>query len=76
MSTQNGILNVINSAKLWTTPPAKEQYLPKYLKELCDEYQCQENARMVFPVQVSVSIRTLIQYTVSCGCNNLLMETK
>ena len=76
MSTQNGILNMINSAKLWTTPPAKEQYLPKYLKELSDEYQCQENARMVFPVQVSVSILTLIQYTVSCGCNNLLMETK
>jgi hypothetical protein len=52
MSTQNGILSVINAAKLWTTPPAKEQYLPKYFKEICDEYQCRENALMVFPVQV------------------------
>ena len=37
MSTQLGILNVISSTKLWTGL-SKEQYLPPYFKEICDNY--------------------------------------
>ena len=52
MSTQAGIMNVIKSTKLWTAP-LKEQYLPTFLKDLCDAYTASENSRRVFPIQVS-----------------------
>ena len=52
MSQQSTILSVISSTKLWTLP-LKEQFLPTYMKELCDYYAASTNARRVFPVQVS-----------------------
>ncbi len=55
MSQQSTILNVINSRKLWTLP-LKEQYLPTYMKELCDDYAASDDAHRVFPVQVSNKI--------------------
>ena len=52
MSTQAGIMNVIKSTKLWTAP-LKEQYLPTYMKNLCDAYAASESSHRVFPIQVS-----------------------
>ena len=52
MSTQNGIMSVIKSTKLWTAP-SKEQYLPIYMKEQCDTYADSPSARRVFPIEVS-----------------------
>ncbi|CAB4000486.1 Hypothetical predicted protein [Paramuricea clavata] len=63
-STENGILNMINSGKLWTTPPAKEQYLRKYLKELCDEYQCEENG--LYGISSSDCSHVSAMATLSC----------
>jgi hypothetical protein len=54
MSTQNGILGVLTSQKLWTAP-SKEQYLPAYFKEICDEYLLSEDKHRVYPVEVSGS---------------------
>ena len=54
MSTQLGILNVISSTKLWTGP-SKEQYLPTYFKEICDNYAASEGARRIFPVEVDLT---------------------
>ncbi len=51
MSQQSSILAVISSTKLWTAP-LKEQYLPLYMKDLCDSYAACEHAHRVFPVQV------------------------
>ncbi|CAB4028254.1 Hypothetical predicted protein [Paramuricea clavata] len=50
MSTQNGILGVLTSQKLWTAP-SKEQYLPAYFKEICDEYLLSEDKHRVYPVE-------------------------
>ena len=55
MSTQTGILRKFDSKKLWTAP-AKEEYLPSYFKELCDQYLSLENPRRVFPVEVSETV--------------------
>ena len=52
MSTQLGILNEISSTKLWTGP-SKEQYLPQYFKEICDNYAASEDAHRIFPVEVA-----------------------
>ena len=52
MSSQQGILNVFSSNKLWTAP-SKDQYLPAYLKRICDEYTKSDSAHRVFPVEVS-----------------------
>lgn len=52
MSTQQGILHVFSSNKLWTAP-SKEQYLPSYFKEVCDQYVKKPDAHRVFPVEVS-----------------------
>ncbi len=46
MSTQAGIMNVIKSTKLWTAP-LKEQYLPTYMKNLCDAYAASESSHRV-----------------------------
>lgn len=50
MSTQTGILSTVDSETLWTAP-AKEQYLPSYFKELCDQYLSLKNPRRVLPVE-------------------------
>ncbi|XP_044168038.1 LOW QUALITY PROTEIN: uncharacterized protein LOC122947290 [Acropora millepora] len=50
MSSQQGILNKFSSNKLWTAP-SKDQYLPAYLKRICDEYTKSDNAHRVFPVE-------------------------
>ncbi|CAB3983540.1 Hypothetical predicted protein [Paramuricea clavata] len=50
MSTQNGILGILTSQKLWTAP-SKEQYLPAYFKEICDEYLLSEDKHRVYPVE-------------------------
>ena len=52
MSTQGGILSKFHSSKLWTRP-SKDQYLPAYFKQVCDEYMASENPHRVFPVEVS-----------------------
>lgn len=52
MSTQSGILGVISSQKLCTAP-SKEQYLPAYFKQICDEYLSSDEKHRVFPVEVS-----------------------
>lgn len=54
MSTQQGILNVFSSPKLWTAP-SKEQYLPAFFKEVCDDYVKKQDAHRVFPVEVSLN---------------------
>ncbi len=53
MSTQMGILNAISSTKLWTAP-SKEQYLPQYFKDLCDDYSSSQSAHRMLPVKVFV----------------------
>ncbi|XP_028417637.1 uncharacterized protein LOC114542085 [Dendronephthya gigantea] len=50
MSSQTGILNVMSSKKLWTAP-SKEQYLPTYLKSLCDDYSASPDAHRMLPVK-------------------------
>ena len=66
MSTQTGILSTVDSETLWTAP-AKEQYLPSYFKELCDQYLSLKNPRRVLPVEVSeiVSYLPLLVYSIS-----------
>ena len=58
MSSQNGILAAFSSQKLWTAP-SKEQYLPVYMKELCEGYMKEKNPRYVLPVKVSVCKRVV-----------------
>ena len=43
MSSQQETLNKFSSNKLWTAP-RKDQYLPAYLKQICDEYTKSDNA--------------------------------
>lgn len=59
MSTQGGILSKFHSSKLWTHE-SKDQYLPAYFKQVCDEYMASENPHRVFPVEVgSYKINTI-----------------
>lgn len=56
MSTQGGILSKFHSSKLWTRP-SKDQYLPAYFKQVCEEYMASENPHRVFPVEVGYSYK-------------------
>ena len=56
MSTQNAILSVLSSKKLWTAP-SKEQYLPLHMKELCEDYMKSESPHRFLPVELSLSIK-------------------
>ena len=51
MSRQDTILSKLNSNKIWTFP-SNDQYLPAYVKRLCDAYQKQPNPCHAFPVEV------------------------
>eukprot|EP00794_Sanderia_malayensis_P002582 gene2582-2981_t len=47
--TQNGILGVLGSSRLWTRP-SREQYLPMYFKMLCEEYRQLPDRKRLYPV--------------------------
>ena len=73
MSSQGGILSKFHSSRLWTRP-SKDQYLPAYFKQVCDEYMASECPHRVFPVEVGKhAIRSLFNVLcLSKGSFNLL----
>lgn len=64
MSTQGGVLTKFHSSRLWTRP-SKDQYLPAYFKQVCDEYMASENPLRVFPVEVGKHAISSL-FNVSC----------
>ena len=52
MSSQGRILGVFSSQELWTAL-SKDQYLPAYFKQICDDYLLSDDNHRVFPVEVS-----------------------
>lgn len=51
MSSQLSILSKIPGKGLWTAP-SRDQYLPAYFKEVCDDYLRGPDARELIPVKV------------------------
>ena len=54
MSSQLSILSKIPGKGFWTAP-SREQYLPAFFKEVCDNYLRDPDARELIPVKVSLS---------------------
>ena len=58
MSLQSEILKKMKSKNLWTSPNGykfKQEFLPSYMKMICDGFLKSNTARRVFPVEVSVN---------------------
>ena len=51
MSSQQEILRRIPGKGIWTAP-SRDQYLPAYFKDVCNQYLLQPNARELKPVKV------------------------
>lgn len=51
MSLQQEILRKIPGKGIWTAP-SRDQYLPAYFKDVCDQYLLQPNAGELKPVKV------------------------
>ena len=61
MSSQLSILSKIPGKGFWTAP-SREQYLPAFFKEVCDNYLRDPDARELLPVKVSMCMSTFCPF--------------
>ena len=55
MSSQLSILQKIPGQGIWTAP-SRDQYLPAYFKEVCDQYLQSADAKELKPVKLTSSV--------------------